>query len=84
MDEWYLQDKRSYSGNAVMWWAKDKKGYTSDLNKAHVFTEEEAFAQAKERDTDVPWAKEYIDLHTQRTCDMQYIKKKESDEFITR
>jgi hypothetical protein len=72
-DEWYLQDTRSYTGNDVMWWAKDGKGYTTDVNKAHVYGRAEAFQQAAMRGCDKAWPKAYIDGKTRPAVDMQYI-----------
>lgn len=79
MDElFYLQDSRSYVGNDVLWWAKEGKGYTTDLSKAHVFTKEEALSQHNDRETDIPWPKSYIDQKTRPAVDMQYIRRDEA------
>ena len=51
---YYLQDSRSFNGNYMMFWAKDCRGYTSDIRKAHVFTRDEAFKMHKDRETDIP------------------------------
>lgn len=74
----YLQDSRTYVGNDVMWWAKDGKGYTTDLRKAHVYTKDEAVKQHESRETDIPWPKDYIDARTRPAVDMQYIKRDEA------
>lgn len=74
----YLQDSRSYVGNDVLWWAKDGKGYTTDLSKAHTYTKADAVAQHEMRETDIPWPKEYIDAKTRPAVDMQYIKRDEA------
>ena len=71
----YLQDKRSYVGNDVLWWAKNGNGYTTDLRKAHVYTEDEANAQHKMRETDIPWEKEFIDSISRPVVDMQLLKR---------
>ncbi|MDD3675820.1 hypothetical protein [Thauera propionica] len=78
MDEFYLQDSRSYVGNDVVWWARDGNGYTTDLSKAHVFTREEAQRQHDARPTDIPWPKRYIDAKTRPAVDMQYIRREEA------
>ncbi len=70
---YYLQDKRSYVGNDILWWAKDGKGYTTDLSQAEVYTKEEALRQHQSRESDVPWPKNYIDQHTRPAVDMQYV-----------
>lgn len=74
----YLQDSRSYVGNDVLWWAKDGKGYTTDLSKAHVYAKEDAVAKHNCRETDIPWPKDYIDAKTRPAVDMQYIKRSEA------
>jgi hypothetical protein len=71
----YLQDSRSYVGNDVLWWAKDGKGYTTDLSKAEVYTKEDAVRQNQCRGSDIPWPKEYIDARTRPAVDMQFIKR---------
>lgn len=73
VDLWYLQDTRSYVGNDVVWWAKDGKGYTTDLSKAHVYSRDAAFRQAAARGCDRAWPKAYIDGKTRPAVDMQYI-----------
>lgn len=71
--EFYLQDSRSYVGNDVLFWAKDGKGYTTDLRMAHVYSQEAALAQHHSRPSDIPWPKAYIDAATRPAVDMQYI-----------
>ena len=75
MELYYLQDNRSYVGNDMLWWAKDGRGYTTDLSKAHVYTKEEAVKQNQSRETDIPWPKEYIDERIRPAVDMQYCDK---------
>jgi len=78
MAEFYLQDSRGYVGNDVLWWAKDGKGYTTDLSKAHVYSQEDAVRQHECRETDIPWPKEYIDARTRPAVDVQYVKRDEA------
>ncbi len=73
MNEWYVQDKRSYVGNDIKWWGVNSAGYTCNLSKAHVFTKQQAFRLNKARSTDVPWPKKYIDGKTNLVVDMQYV-----------
>ncbi|MDN7913728.1 hypothetical protein [Burkholderia cepacia] len=74
----YLQDSRSFVGNDVMWWAQNGNGYTTDLRKAHVYTQEEAQARHNARETDIPWPKEYIDARWRPAVDVQHIKRDEA------
>lgn len=77
-DEYYLQDKRTYVGNSMMWWAKDANGYVCDVRKAHVYTKAEAYAQHDMRSTDIPWPKAYIDARISHHVDMQHVKRAEA------
>lgn len=78
MEQFYLQDSRSYVGNDVLWWAKDGNGYTTDLSKAEVYSREDAQKMHNSRPSDIPWPKEYIDRKTRPAVDMQYIKRAEA------
>lgn len=71
----YLQDSRSYVGNDVLWWAKDGRGYTTDLSKAEVYSLVDAQNQHNMRHSDIPWPKAYIDGKTRPAVDMQYIDR---------
>jgi hypothetical protein len=77
-DRFYLQDSRGYVGNDVLWWARDGKGYTTDLSKAHVYTRDQAMAQHRSRPSDIPWPADYIEARTRPAVDMQHINKAEA------
>lgn len=77
IEQYYLQDSRSYVGNDILFWA-DAGGYTTDLSKAEVFTKEDAIEHHQGRRTDIPWPKEYLDNKTRPAVDMQYVKIKEA------
>lgn len=72
-DTYYLQDARGYVGNAVSWHRQGNHGYTCDPREAHVFTWEQAIRAHRNRATDVPWPKEYIDERTSMVVDMQHL-----------
>lgn len=74
---YYLQDKRQYVGNSMLWWGQGRSGYVCDIRKAQVFTKEEAFAQHRMRETDIPWPKSYIDARISHHIDMQHCKREE-------
>lgn len=68
----YLQDTTSFLGNGMVFWKKNRAGYTSDLNKAELFTKDEVLKQNSIRGTDVGWAKSYIDsIEKTITVDVQ-------------
>jgi hypothetical protein len=56
--QFYIQDARSYVGDAVVWWRPDGKGYTCDLSDAGIYSLEEVLHL---RETDVPWPRELVD-----------------------
>ena len=49
---YYIQDTRQYVGNCVYWWGKNRSGYTTHLDQAGEYTEEEAREIARARDTE--------------------------------
>lgn len=72
---YYLQDKRDYVGNSMLWWRKEHAGYCCDVREAHVFTKEEAYAQHRMRETDIPWPKAYIDSRVSHHVDHQKVDR---------
>lgn len=74
-DSYYVQDSRQYVGNSVLWWRKDRAGYTTNLAEAHVFTEAEADACRRDRATDIPWPKAAIDAIADLHVDMQRLRE---------
>lgn len=74
----YLQDSRTFVGNDMLFWAKDGKGYTTDLRLAEVYSQADAVHQHQVRHTDIPWPKAYIDARTRPAVDMQYVKHNEA------
>lgn len=67
---YYLQDSRNYVGNCMLWWCKDNKGYTTNLDKAKQYSEEEK-QLGSPRTTDIFWNKLYIDGISNLTVDFQ-------------
>jgi len=53
-DLYVLQDSREHPDNQMLFWAKNAQGYTTNIDKAHRFTQREAEAQQKTRETDIP------------------------------
>lgn len=84
----YLRDSRSNVGSTCLFWAQDGCGYTSDLNKAHVYTLEEAQRKFNSRHTDVPLCKELVDELATVRVDHQYLvdsgTKTGCDEYVIR
>ena len=68
MSLFYLQDSRSHVGGGLTFWAKDGKGYVTDLDKAELYNAEQATSH---RDTDIPWPKDYIDARAHYGVDWQ-------------
>lgn len=52
VERYVVQDKRQIVGNCVLWWAKDAKGYTCNLDEAHHYTEAE-IRERRWRSTDI-------------------------------
>ena len=49
---YYIQDTRSYLGDAVMWWRPNGEGYTSDIDDAGEYEEAEAVRICRSRSTE--------------------------------
>lgn len=71
---YYIQDKRSFTGNSVMWWGIDGQGYTSDLSKAWRVTGDHARSIMRSRPTDIAWPCALIDAGAQLHFDMQKLR----------
>jgi len=64
-NKFYIQRKGAYLGNALMWWKKNKRGFTPDLNQALKVDLEEAISIVKNKDRDVAYQCVYIDTLSQ-------------------
>lgn len=73
----FLQDSRSNTGDNLMFWAQGG-GYTSNLARAEAFDEEAAFRQHSSRPSDIPWPAAYVEQHTHRVVDCQYVNAPEA------
>lgn len=40
---YYIQDKRQYVGNCILWYRINGAGYTCNIDDAEIFTEEESW-----------------------------------------
>ena len=69
-----VQDRRSYVGNAVLWWGINGNGYVCDIHKAHKYTYNE-LQNFKPRDTDVIWDVEHVMTATKLIVDTQNLDK---------
>jgi len=66
----------------MLFWA-EKGGYTTNINEARKFTQEDAFKQHKQRpDIDIPIPCSYIDARTTVMVDCQHVRVKEALEEI--
>lgn len=68
----FLQDGRGLVGENLMFWAKGG-GYTSDLRQADPFSKDNAVAQHRIRQTDIPWPADYLHARFYTPVDMQYL-----------
>jgi hypothetical protein len=71
---YYIQDARSYVGNAVLWWGLNGCGYVTDLSKAHKYTWEE-LRDFEPRDTDIIWESEHVEKAVRKYLDMQGLNR---------
>lgn len=71
----YLQDSREVVGNYLSFWRKKANGYTCDLNDAETYTREQVMQRHRNRRTDIPWPKSYLDQHVHRAVDIQLVDR---------
>ena len=74
-EQYYLQESETIVGNCMLFWRKDRKGYTTNLDEAHIFTREEAQAQQRCRETDIPWPKKLLDSMSERSVNIQRVRR---------
>lgn len=88
MNSFYLRDSRSNTGSSCMFWAENGNGYTTNLDRAHVYTLDEAQRYFNSRHTDVPLSKALVDELVTVRVDHQYLDESQSgldadgDEYV--
>ncbi|HDN9019626.1 hypothetical protein OB953_00150 [Aeromonas salmonicida] len=80
MTSFYLRDTRTNVGSTCMFWALNGNGYTSNLDKAHIYTLEEAQSHFNDRHTDVPLSKALVDELCTVRVDHQYLDESQGGE----
>ncbi|WP_337882256.1 hypothetical protein [Chromobacterium haemolyticum] len=78
MGEFYLQDSRGLIGDNLQFWGAGGNGYCTDLSKLQVYTRDQALAQHRRRETDIPWPRAYIDARAHCGVDIQYVDSDEA------
>jgi len=74
---YYVQDRRNYVGNAVLWWGLNSSGYVTDLKKAQKYTKKEIVDKfARGRDTDVIWISSHVETAVREYVDAQGLERK--------
>ena len=81
IDQFYLQDSRSNTGDGLMFWAEGG-GYCTDLAPAKIFTKARAIRYHEDRESDVPWPKAYIDKRSHPGVDCQYVCVEEAAPYL--
>jgi hypothetical protein len=69
--KFYMRDTRQVVGNCLLWWRKGRNGYTTNIDDAHVFTEDEAAIVTMNRPTDVAYPVEDVKRLAKRCVDHQ-------------
>lgn len=83
--EYYIQNtKAGYLGNAILFWKKNRNGYTANLNDSLKFTEKEAKQICNmDPEKNKAWPVDYIDNNKgiQRIVDSQYLESSNIKKF---
>ena len=74
MKQYYLQDKRSYIGNSMLWWAKGGRGYTTKIDNAEIWTADQLIKRGYDGEHEKYriWEKNYVDSLVERTVNSQF------------
>lgn len=74
---YYLQDARTYVGNCVYWWAVRSAGYTCHLDRAGLYTYEEADSRVNGGDPGrtVAWPADVVQRAASLTVDIQILRR---------
>lgn len=75
MSGFYLQNTDAKLGTRITW--RGDGGYTTNLDLAKVFTQEEALARHHEREAFIPWPVEYVAPKTHTAVDCQYLSEQD-------
>lgn len=73
----YIQDRRNYVGNSVLWWGLNSGGYVTDPKKAMKVSKEYILKHAW-RKTDIIWEATEVENNITSHVDAQYLNKKKS------
>lgn len=79
----YIQNtKAGYLGNAIMFWGKNRSGYTANLEDAGQYSYEEAKQLCQGNpEKNKAWPVEYIEMNAVRVTDHQYLKSSHIKNF---
>jgi hypothetical protein len=69
VSNFYIQDTRQYVGNSVLWWRVNGAGYTTELEEAGEYPEDEARRIEANRSTDKAWPCEAV-----RACASTHVR----------
>lgn len=72
---YYVQDRRNYVGNSVLWWGLNSNGYTTNIDKAHKFTKQEVQQFINGRPTDIIWESSHVEQGILRHVDGQKLNR---------
>ncbi len=75
MIKFYLQNSEAKLGTRITWWGHSN--YTTDLDAAKIFTQEEAVALHQERESFIPWPVEYVYPKAHAAVDCQYVREQD-------
>lgn len=73
---YYIQDTRDTVGNCASWWRPNSCGYTTQIEEAGLYSEEEAKKITSHRSTDIAWPKEVVEHCAVRHVRVDHLRKR--------
>ncbi|MDF9779102.1 hypothetical protein [Pseudomonas baetica] len=75
MTKFYLQNSEAKLGTRMTWWGHGN--YTTDLDAAKIFTQEEAVGHHQEREAFIPWPADFVYPKAHSAVDCQYVREQD-------
>lgn len=70
----YIQHTKHYAGDYVLWWGPKQNGYTFDLDKAGLYTEEEAKRIEALRGQEKAWPEAMVRRAATKSVSIEYLR----------
>lgn len=75
MSDDYVIENTEHTREVMLFWAPNRCGYTTDLDRAGRYTKEQAESQHRLRETDIPRRLADLVVKAKRTVEREYVPR---------